>query len=53
MHIVNFGLEWILFAILGWCVFKPPADKMLIMVIYVVIMIFWLVGFGYAQTNIR
>lgn len=51
MHVVSFGMEWILFAILGWCVFKPPQDKLLITVVFVVLMILWLIGFGAIQSG--
>lgn len=40
------GLEFVLFAILGWCVFSPPANKMVLMIVFVVLMILWVVGFG-------
>jgi hypothetical protein len=42
--------EFILFAILGWAEFFPPANKMVLMIIFIVLMILWAVamvgGFG-------
>jgi uncharacterized membrane protein (DUF106 family) len=39
------GLQFVLFAILGWCVFAPPANnKLVLMVVFVVLMVLWAVG---------
>lgn len=40
------GLEFVLFAILGWCVFSPPQGnaRMVVMIVFIVLMILWLVG---------
>jgi hypothetical protein len=38
--------EFVLFAILGWCEFAPPASaagKMVLMILFIVLMILWLV----------
>ncbi len=35
--------EFILFAILGWCVFVEAPPRMVLMIIFVVLMVLWLV----------
>jgi hypothetical protein len=50
--------EFILFVILGWVEFAPPANKMVLMVVFVVLMVLWLVamigGFaGYSLPHFR
>jgi hypothetical protein len=42
-------LEWILFAILGYCVFSfwpapQPQSRWLLAIVFVVLMVLWLVG---------
>lgn len=38
---------FLLFAILGWAVFAPPANRMILMVIFIVMMAIWLLqGLG-------
>lgn len=37
-------LEFILFGILGWCVFAPPANRMVLMVIFIVLMVLWVIA---------
>lgn len=43
--------EFVLFAILGWCVFAPPANKLVPTIVFVVLMILWLVA-GFAGYTI-
>jgi len=38
------GLQFVLFAILGWCLFSPSANRTIPMIVFIVLMILWLVG---------
>jgi hypothetical protein len=42
--------EFVLFAILGWCVFSPPPQKLIPMIVFVVLMVLWVLAgvTGYA-----
>lgn len=40
-------LAFVLFAILGWVVFAPPANRIVPLVVFVVLMVVWLLqGLG-------
>lgn len=42
------GLEFVLFAILGWCVFVSPPPggngRLVLMILFIILMILWLVA---------
>lgn len=37
-------LEFVLFGILGWVAFAPPANRIVPMVIFIVLMVLWVIA---------
>lgn len=50
-------VEFILLSILGWMVFAAPANKTVLMVVFIVLMVLWLVlgvtGFNLSHLSLR